>query len=74
LATRQLPEVVVRVEPGQLAEAFPFVVDEILGQVAPARFQRHDLDALLRQFVRQHPAARAGADDDDHAGRRSDQT
>jgi hypothetical protein len=48
-----------------LAEAFPLVVDVVLGQVAPARFQRDDADALLGQFVGQHAAARAGADDDD---------
>ncbi len=54
------------VHPGELAEAVPFVVDVVLRQVAPAGLERHDLDALLRQFVGQHPAARAGADDDDH--------
>ncbi len=31
-----------RIEPGELAEAFPFVVDVILGQIAPARFEGHD--------------------------------
>ena len=54
------------IQPGQLAKAFPFVVDVILGQVAPPGLQRHDLDALLRQLVRKDAAPCPGADDDDH--------
>src|SRR5690606_23242474 len=53
------------IDPGELAEAFPLVVDVVLRQVAPARLQRDDADALLGKLVRNDPAAGAGPDDDD---------
>ncbi len=53
------------VEPGELGEAFPLVVDEVLGLVVAAGFEGDDGDALLRQSVAEHAAAGTGADDDD---------
>ena len=52
--------------PGELGEAFPFVVDEIrrCSSRLPASSMT-DLDALLREFVAKRAAAGAGADDDD---------
>ena len=47
------------VQPGQLAERLPFVVDEGLFGLQGARLQHHHLDALLAQFVGQRAAARA---------------
>ena len=55
------------VGPGELGEAFPLVVDEVLDLVAGARLQDHRLDALLGEFVAERAAAGAGADDDDEA-------
>ena len=55
------------VQPCKLAETVPFVIQVIFGQIASARFQRHDLDALLRQLIRQCSATGARADDDNHA-------
>ena len=51
--------------PGQLGEAVPFVVDEILDLVPVAGLEDHDLDALLGELVAERSATRAGADDDD---------
>ncbi len=56
-----------RVGPGELAEARPFVVDVVAGQVAPARLERDHVDTLLRELVRQRSAAGAGADHHHHA-------
>ena len=53
------------IQPGQLAKAFPFIIDIILRQVAPARLERHDLDSLLRQLVGQRAATGPGPHDDD---------
>src|SRR3546814_12870050 len=55
------------VEPGDLAEARPLVIDEVLDLVAPARLENHHRDALLRQLVAERAATSAGADDDDDA-------
>ena len=55
------------VEPGELAERVPFVVDEVLVLDALAGFQDDDVDALLGQFVAERAAAGARADDDDDA-------
>ena len=55
------------VRPGELREAVPLVVDIVLGKVAPAGLEGHDGNALLRQLVGERAAARAGADDNDHA-------
>jgi hypothetical protein len=55
------------VEPGELAETFPFVVDVVFGQVASTCLQRHHADALLRKLVGENAAAGARSDDDDHA-------
>jgi hypothetical protein len=46
------------VGPGELREALPFVVDEILDLDARTGFEDHDLDAFLRKLVAQG-AARA---------------
>lgn len=53
------------VEPRELAERFPFVVDEAGVGLRAAGFQHHHLDAFLAQLVGQRAAAGAGADDDD---------
>src|SRR5262249_34260837 len=50
--------------PGQLREAIPFVVNEILDLKALAGFENDDLDALVREFVGERAAAGAGANDD----------
>ena len=55
------------VGPGELGKALPFIIDEVLQLDARAGFKDHDLDALLRKLVAERSAARAGADDDDHA-------
>ena len=55
------------VGPGELGEALPFVVDEVLDLDARAGFEDDDLDALLRELVAERAAAGAGADDHDHA-------
>ena len=60
------------VRPGELGEALPFVVDEVLDLVARAGLEHDHLDALLRELVGERAAAGAGADDDDDAYRRSD--
>ena len=53
--------------PGELGEARPLVVDEVLVFVALASLQHDNLDALLRQFVAKRAAARARPYDDDDA-------
>ena len=58
------------VRPGELGEARPFVVDEILDLVAAARLEDDGLDALQRELGAERAAAGAGADDDDDASRR----
>ena len=55
------------VGPGELGEAGPFVVDEILVFDAVAGLEDDGLDALLGELVAERAAARAGADDDDEA-------
>ena len=60
------------VGPGELGEALPFVVDEVLNLVAFAGLQDDDLDALLRELVCERAAAGPGTDDDDDRSRRSD--
>ena len=73
---RQVGEVLVdppaaggraHIRPGELGEAWPFVVDEIRELDAFARFQHDDFDALLRQLVAERSAARARPYDDDDA-------
>ena len=54
------------VQPSELPERTPFVVDEAFGRFALAGLQQHHLDALLAQLVGERAAARPGADDDDH--------
>jgi len=39
------------IEPGELIERLPLVLDERLRRFALARLEQHDLDALLAQFV-----------------------
>src|SRR6476646_9071626 len=56
-----------RVLPGELGEAVPLVVDEVLVLDARAGFQDHDLDALLRELVAERAAAGAGTHDHHHA-------
>src|SRR5690606_33538494 len=53
------------VEPGELRETVPFVIDEVFEFVAFSRFQNNDIDAFLGQFVAERAAASARADDDD---------
>src|SRR5690606_2546289 len=54
------------IEPGELGETVPLVVDEILVFDARAGFEDDDVDALLRQFVAERAAAGARTYDDDH--------
>src|SRR5260370_39104415 len=54
--------------PGELREARPFVVDEILDLVAGAGLEDHRLDALEGEFGAQGSAAGARTDDDHDAG------
>ncbi len=53
--------------PGELGEAGPLVVDEVLVFVTLASLQRDDLDALLRKLIAESAAARARSHDDDDA-------
>ena len=53
--------------PGQLDEAVPLVIDEILHLVPVAGLEDHDLDALLGEFIAERATARAGADDHDQS-------
>jgi hypothetical protein len=62
-ATRHVPDVV---QPGELSERIPLVVDEGCRGFALAGFEQHDLDAFLAQLVRERTATGAGADDDHH--------
>ncbi len=54
------------VEPGELGEAVPFVVDEILVFDTRTGLEHDDVDAFLRQLVAERAAAGTRADDDDH--------
>ena len=51
--------------PGELAEALPFVVDEVLNLVARAGLKDDHLDAPLGELVRERAADRPRANDDD---------
>jgi hypothetical protein len=53
------------VGPGELGEAVPFVVDEVLELVPVAGLEDHGFDALLGKLVAERSTACAGADDDD---------
>ncbi len=53
------------VEPGELLERAPLVVDEVVGRVVATRLEHDDLHALLAQLVRERPAAGPGSHDDD---------
>src|SRR5262249_39550495 len=55
------------VEPRELPEGLPLVLDEGRGRLPRTRFEHDDLDALLAQLVRQRASAGAGADDHDEA-------
>ena len=53
------------VEPSQLAEGLPFIIDEAGIRLLAACFQHDDLDAFLAQLVGQRAAAGARTDDHD---------
>ena len=53
--------------PGELGEARPFIVDEVLEVVALARFENDDFDALLRELVAERAPARARSYNHDDA-------
>jgi hypothetical protein len=54
------------VGPGELGEARPFVIDEILDRMPGARFEHNDIHSLLGQFIAKRSAAGARANDDNH--------
>ena len=55
------------IEPGQLPETLPLVVDVVFRQITPAGFQSDDTDAFLGQFVGEDAATGARSDNDDDA-------
>ena len=54
------------IDPGQLPKTVPFIVDIVLGKISPARLQRDNAHAFLRQLVGQYAPACAGSDYDNN--------